>query len=156
MHSLTSHFRHVLFWRRCRWWYCGNLTPVSLLSTSLHVEREPTGGPDISESISTSKLDFVPRASTVSRRLHCSPVGFLRTDLHLSKPRFVPSQVLVRRCISSPPVTTDPSVRQLGCSHFMIGDQREYRFTKHAQKRYIRSSEQILEWRSAVGSHCES
>ena len=46
--------------------------------------REVTGGRD-----STSKFHFVPRASTVSRRFHCSPGGFLRTDLHLSKPCFV-------------------------------------------------------------------
>ena len=51
--------------------------------------REAIGGPDIPESISTSKFHFFPRASTVSRRLHCSPGGFLRTDLHLSKPCFV-------------------------------------------------------------------
>ena len=49
-------------------------------------------GPDIPESISTSKLYFVPRASIVSRRLHCSPGCFLRTDLHLSKPCFVPTR----------------------------------------------------------------
>ena len=61
-----------------------------------------------------------------------------------------------RRCTSSPPATTDPSVRQLGCSHFVIGDQREHRFTKHAQRWYIRRSAQILELCSAVGSHCES
>ena len=48
--------------------------------------REVTGGPDIPESISTSTFHFVPRASIVSRRFHCSPEGFLRTDLHLSKP----------------------------------------------------------------------
>ena len=46
-------------------------------------------GPGISQSISTSKFHFVPRASIVSRRLHCSQGGFLRTDLHLSKPCFV-------------------------------------------------------------------
>ena len=51
--------------------------------------REAIGGPDIPESISTAKFRFVPRASIVSRRLHCSPGGFLRTDLHLSNPCFV-------------------------------------------------------------------
>ena len=84
--------------------------------------REVTCGPGIPESTSTSKFHFVPRASTVSSRLHCSPRGFLRTDLHF-----------VGRCISSPPATTDPSVRQFGCAHFVIGNQSEYRFTKHAQ-----------------------
>ena len=54
--------------------------------------REAIGGPDIPESISTSKFHFVPRASTVSRRLHCSPGGFLRTGLHLSNPYFVPTR----------------------------------------------------------------
>ena len=54
--------------------------------------REATGGPDIPESISTPKFHFVPRASTVSRRLHCSPGGFLRTYLHSSKPCFVPTR----------------------------------------------------------------
>ena len=54
--------------------------------------REVKGGPDTPESISISKFHFVPRASTVSRRLHCSLVGFLRTDLHLSKPCFVPTR----------------------------------------------------------------
>ena len=53
--------------------------------------REATGGPDIPESISTSNFHFVPRASTVARRLHCSPGGFLRTGLHLSEPCFVPT-----------------------------------------------------------------
>ena len=47
---------------------------------------------------------------------------------------FRPHQVFIRRCISSPPATADPSVRQLGCSHFMVRDRRECRFTKHAQK----------------------
>ena len=37
-----------------------------------------------------------------------------------------PHQVLVRRCVSSPPATTDPSVRQFGCTHFVIGNQSEY------------------------------
>ena len=54
--------------------------------------REVTGGPDVPESISTSKFHFVPRATTVSRRLHCSPGGFLRTDLHLNKPCVVPTR----------------------------------------------------------------
>ena len=51
--------------------------------------RDSRVGPDIPESISTSKFHFVPRASIVSRRLHCSPGGFLRTDLHFCKPCFV-------------------------------------------------------------------
>ena len=45
-----------------------------------------------------------------------------------------PHQAFMRQCISSPLATTDPSVRQLGCSHTVLGDQRGYRFTKHAQK----------------------
>ena len=45
-----------------------------------------------------------------------------------------PHQAFMRQCISSPLATTDPSVRQLGCSHVVLGDQRGYRFTKHAQK----------------------
>ena len=47
--------------------------------------RDSRDGPGIPESISTSKFHFVPRASIVSRRLHCSPGGFLRTDalIHL-------------------------------------------------------------------------
>ena len=49
-------------------------------------------GPGIPESISTSKFHFVPRASIVSRRLHCSLGGFLRNDLHWSKPCFVPTR----------------------------------------------------------------
>ena len=36
-----------------------------------------------------------------------------------------PDEVFIRRSISSPPATTDPSVRQLLCWHFMVGDQRE-------------------------------
>ena len=49
-------------------------------------------GPGIRESISASKFHLVPRASIVSRRLRLSPGGFLRTDLHLSKPCFVPTR----------------------------------------------------------------
>ena len=37
VHSLSSHFMHVLFWRRCRWRYCGNFTSEPLLSASLHL-----------------------------------------------------------------------------------------------------------------------
>ena len=44
--------------------------------------REVAGGPDITESVSTSKFHFVPQASTVSLRLHFSPGGFLLTGLH--------------------------------------------------------------------------
>ena len=44
--------------------------------------RGSRGGPDTPKSISTSKFHFVPRASTLSRRLHFSPGGFLKTDLH--------------------------------------------------------------------------
>ena len=54
--------------------------------------RDSRGGPGIPESMSTSKFHFVPRASIVSRRFHCSPGGFLRTYLHLSKPCFVPTR----------------------------------------------------------------
>ena len=54
--------------------------------------RVSMGGPGIAVSVPTSKFHFVPRASTVSRRLQCSPGGFLRTDLHLSTPNFVPTR----------------------------------------------------------------
>ena len=81
----------MFFWRRCRWRYCGNFPRAVAVGISSS-GREVTGGPDVQESISASKFHFVPRASTVSRRLHCSPGGFLRTDLHLSKPCFVPTR----------------------------------------------------------------
>ena len=55
-------------------------------------QRDSRGGPGIPVCIPTSKFHFVPRAPTVSRRLHCSPRGFLRTDLHLSTPNFVPTR----------------------------------------------------------------
>ena len=95
--------------------------------------REVTSRPDTPESISTSKFHFVPRASTVSRRLHCSPGDVLRTDLHLSKPCLIPTkyssddaslphqQPLIHLFVS------------LAARNFVIGDQSEYRFTKHAQ-----------------------
>ena len=60
------------------WEFSSRAVAVGISSSG----REVTGGPDTPESISTSKFHFVPRASTVSRRLHCSPGGFLRTDLH--------------------------------------------------------------------------
>ena len=71
----------------------------------------------------------------------------------LKQHMFRPLQGFVRWCISSPSATTDPSVRQFGCTHFVIGNQRKYRFTKHARRWHIWSSKQILEWGSAVGSH---
>ena len=77
----------------------GGTVGISLCAVAVGISssgREVTGGPDIPESISTSKFHFVPRASTVSRRLHCSPGGFLRTDLHFSKPCFV-----ANRCSSN-------------------------------------------------------
>ena len=64
----------------------------AMLSAFPSSRRDSRVGPGIPESISTSKFHFVPRASTVSRRLHCSPGGFLQTDLHLSKPCFVPTR----------------------------------------------------------------
>ena len=99
---------------------------IGAVAVGIHSSgRDSRGGPDIPESISTSEFHFVPRASIVSRRLHYSPGGFLRTDLHLKQTMLRPHQVFNRRRVSFPPATTDPSVRQLGCSHFMIGDQRE-------------------------------
>ena len=47
----------------------------------------------IPSSTPMPKFHFVPRASTVSRRLHCSPGGFLRTDLHLSTTNLVPTRI---------------------------------------------------------------
>ena len=73
-------------------------------------------------SISTSKCHFVPRASPVSRRLHCSPSGFLRTVLQISKQHFVPIKCSSDKASVSPPAATDPSVRELGCSHFVAKD----------------------------------
>ena len=49
---------------------------VPLLSAFPHLDAVSRVGPSIPESISTSKFHYVPRASTVSRRLHCSPGGF--------------------------------------------------------------------------------
>ena len=67
----------------------GESQPVSLLSTSLHLDVKPQVVHIFAESISTSKLHFVPRASTVSRRFYCYTGGFLRNDLHVSKQCFV-------------------------------------------------------------------
>ena len=78
--------------------------------------RGSTVGPGIPESISTSKINFVPRASTVSCQLQCSPGIFSASCSALKQTMFRPHQVFIRRSISSPPATTDPSVRQLGCS----------------------------------------
>ena len=120
--DLVSHMRGIQE-------FCRFLTRRAFISSCVVVvgipspRREATGGPDVPESISTSKFHFVPRASIVSRRLHCSPGGFLRTDLHLSKPCFVPTRCSSDDASSSPPATTDPSVRQFGCLHIMIGDQ---------------------------------
>ena len=81
--------------------------------------RQAAGGPDIPVSISTSKFHVVPRASTVSRRLHCSPGDFLRTDLLSSKPCFVPTRCSSDDASRPHPATTDSSVRQLGCSMYL-------------------------------------
>ena len=89
--AVNSNFRYVFFWRRCRWRYCGNFHRCRCCRHSLISTRFQSWS-GIPESVSTSKFHFVPRASTVSRRLHCSPGGFLRTDLHLSKPCFVPTR----------------------------------------------------------------
>ena len=62
--------------------------PVPSLSAFPHLDVVPELVLGIPESISASKFHFGPRASTVSRRFHCSPGGFLRTGLHLSKPFF--------------------------------------------------------------------
>ena len=88
--SLTSHFRTCSS-GEVQVEVCGKFLPCRHCGISSS-GREVTGGADIPESISTSKFHFVPRASTVSRRLHCSPGGFLRTDLHSSKPCFVPTR----------------------------------------------------------------
>ena len=64
-----------------------NLLP--LLSAFPHLDLVPELVQSIPESISTSKFHFVPRASIVSRRLHCSPGGSPQTDLHLIKACFV-------------------------------------------------------------------
>ena len=72
----------------------GGTVGISIGAVAVGVPTSRRGsrvGPGIPESISTSKFHFVPRASIVSRRLHCSPGGFLRTDLHSSKPCFVPA-----------------------------------------------------------------
>ena len=66
--------------------------PVPLLSTSLHLDVEPRVVQIFQNPFPQFKFHFVPRASTVSRRLHCCPGGFLRTDLHLSKACFVPTR----------------------------------------------------------------
>ena len=92
MHSLTSHFGYVLFWRRCRWRYCGNFRQGPLSSASLHLDVKSQVVQVFQNPFPRQKFHFVPRASTVSRRLHCSPGGFLRTGLHLSKPCFVPTR----------------------------------------------------------------
>ena len=68
--------------------YLSCVFAVDVLSSG----REATSGPDTPEPTTTSKIHFVPRTSTVSRRLHSSPGGFLRTDLHFSKACFVPTK----------------------------------------------------------------
>ena len=81
--------------------------------------REVTGGPDTSESISTSKFHFVSSfdrftsAPLLARRFSADCSALKQTMLR-------PHQVFIRRCISSPPATIDPSVRQLGCSHGVL------------------------------------
>ena len=87
MHSLSSHFGclTVRLWRRYRWRYHWNLSLYCCRWHLFVAIRIPVSTP-------TFKFHFVPRASTVSRRLHCSPGGFPRTDLHLSTPNFVPTR----------------------------------------------------------------
>ena len=127
-----------------------------LLSTFPRLDVVPESVRGTPESISTSKLHFAPRASIVTRRLHCSPGGFLRTDLHLSKPCFVPTRCSSGRCISSPPGTTDPPVRQFGCVHCVIGNQSKYRFTNMHKGDTYGVPSKYWKGGSAVGSHCES
>ena len=79
--------------------------------------------PGIPESISTWKFHFVPRASIDPSRLHCSPGGFLRTDLHSGNTCFVSSRCSFGWCISSQSGTTFRPVRQFDCTHFVIGNQ---------------------------------
>ena len=59
--------------------------------------REATSGPDIPEYTSTPKFHFVPRASTVPRRFHCSPGGFLLTYQHLRQTMLRTHQVFIGR-----------------------------------------------------------
>ena len=115
----------------------GGTVGISIGAAPVGIPSSPRGsrvGPGIPESISTSKFHFVPRASTVSRRLHCSPGGFLRTDLHLSKPCFVPTRCSSDDASRPHQEPLIPPVRHFGCTHFVIGNQSKYRFTKHAQR----------------------
>ena len=69
----------------------------------------------------SSKFYIVPRASPVLRRLHRTPGGFLRTYLHFSKPIFGPTRC---SCDKASRTHQQPLiVRELGCPHFVVGDQ---------------------------------
>ena len=61
------------------------------------LDVKATGGPDIPEYISTRKFHFVPRASTVPRRFHCSPEGFSVNLSSLWQTMVRTTQVFIRR-----------------------------------------------------------
>ena len=69
---------------------CHVVADVLVLSEGSSCRRDASGA-STPRSISASTFHFVPSASTVSRRLHCSPGGLLRTDSHFSKPNFAPT-----------------------------------------------------------------
>ena len=136
--AVNSHLGFVFFRRRC----CGNCRRCHRCRHSLISTWFQSGS-------GYSRIHF-----HVKIPLHASNFDFTSTPL-LSKwfsanwsahkqPMFRPHQVFVRRCISSQ--RNHPRVRQFGCTHFLIGNQSEYRFTKNALKWYIWSTKQMLEY----------
>ena len=85
-------------------------------------------------------------------RFTSTPCGFLRTDLHSSKPCFVPT-----RCSSDD--ASRPHQQPL--IHLFVSlalrDRKSNRIPIHQTCTKARHMEfqEILEWTSAVGSHCE-
>ena len=100
--------------------------PVPSLSASLHLDVNPLvvqifQSPFLRQN-SISSLEPRPFhvGSTALQEVFCELICTQAN--HASSP---PGVRLTKRLVPTT-ATTDPSVRQLGCSHFMVGDQREY------------------------------
>ena len=86
--AVNSHFGYVSFRLRCRWRYCRNFRRCRCCRHSL-VSTWFQSWSRYSRIHCHVKIPLRPLSFDSSRRLQCSPGGFLRTDLHLSKPCFV-------------------------------------------------------------------
>ena len=133
IHSWSSRFGGLpaRFWRRCRWNFSLNIVADGISSS----RGDSRGGPGIPVSTPTtskfhfsSSLDRFTAAPLLTRRFSANWSALKHN--HVS----YPTRCSFRRSVSSPPATADPSVRQLGCSHFVVGDQCKHQFTKHAQR----------------------